>query len=119
MEVEHEYYDLFFSLCVNAIWDDIYSISKERCNGCEIDYPSQTEHPCLMDSTHIKLITSFELAYMKLNIQDIFHTMLRDHDCDRAEIQDLADIMKMYCLTDIWRDKLYSEMERDAISCNY
>lgn len=53
MEVEHEYYDLFFSLCVNAIWDDIYSISKERCNGCEIDHPSQTEHPCLMDSTHI------------------------------------------------------------------
>lgn len=84
-----------------------------------IVYLRKEEHPCLMDSTHIKLITSFELAYMKLNIQDSFHTMLRDHDCDRAEIQDLADIMKMYCLTDIWRDKLYSEMERDAISCNY
>lgn len=80
MEVEHEYYDLFFSLCVNAIWDDIYSISKERCNGCEIDHPSQTEHPCLMDSTHIKLITSFELAYMKLNIQDIFHTVFQVPD---------------------------------------
>lgn len=38
MEVEYEYYDLFFFFCVNVIWDDIYSIFKERCNGCEIDY---------------------------------------------------------------------------------
>lgn len=116
MEVEHKYYDLFISLCVSAIWDTIYCISKERCNGCEIEHPSQKEHSCLMDSTHMKLIMGFELAYMKLNIRDIFYIMLRDHDCDRAGIQHLSEIMKTYSLTDFWRSKIYSEMEKDVTS---
>jgi hypothetical protein len=119
MEVEHKYYDLFISLCVSTLWDAIYSISKERCNGCEIDHPSQVEHSCLMDSPHMKVIMSFELAFMRLNIRDILHIMLREHGCDCAGIQHLYDIMKTYYLTDLWRSKIYSEMERDATSYNY
>lgn len=95
----------------------IYEISRERCNGCEIDHLSQSEHSCLMDSSYMKLVMNFELAFMNLNIR-VFHSMLRDHDCDRAEIITLSEIMKTHCLTDFWY-KLYSGMKKDTTSYDY
>lgn len=67
----------------------------------------------------MKRILNFELALMKLNIRDVFYIMQRDHDCDCPEILSLSEIMKTYCLTDFCKSRLYSEMERDATSCDY
>lgn len=119
MDVEHKYYNLFISLCIDIVWKKIYEISRERCNGCEIDHLSQSEHSCLMDSSYMKLVMNFELAFMNLYIREVFHIMLRDHDCDRAEIITLSEIMKTHCLTDFWRNKLYSGMKKDTTSYDY
>lgn len=119
MDVEHKYYNLFISLCIDIVWKKIYEISRERCNGCEIDHLSQSEHSCLMDSSYMKLVMNFELAFMNVNIREVFHIMLRDHDCDRAEIITLSEIMKTHCLTDFWRNKLYSGMKKDTTSYDY
>lgn len=100
MDVEHKYYNLFIALCIDIVWKKIYEISRERCNCCEIDNLSQSEHSCLMDSSYMKLVMNFELAFMNLYIREVFHIMLRDHDCDRAEIITLSEIMKTHCLTD-------------------
>lgn len=62
---------------------------------------------------------NFELAFMNLNIREVFHSVLRDHDCDRAEIITLSEIMKTHCLTDFWRNKLYSGMKKDTTSYDY
>lgn len=89
MEITHTYLDLFISLCSEHVWDTIHEMSIERCNGCEMKLPSQSEHSCLMDSAEMKLIMNFELAYMKLNIREICRSMLRDHDYDGMEIKSL------------------------------
>lgn len=119
MEVQHRYLDLLISLCIERLWDTIYEMVKERCNGCETGHPSQSEHSCLMDSMHMKLIMNFELVYMKLNIREIFRSMLRNHNCDRIEIQSLWKIMKTYCYTDFWKSKLYISMEKTAMSSEH
>lgn len=116
MEITHTYLDLFISLCSEHEWDTIHEMSIERCNGCEMKLPSQSEHSCLMDSAEMKLIMNFELAYMKLNIREICRSMLRDHDCDGMEIKSLWKIMKTFCCTDLWKIELYSQLERKCKS---
>lgn len=119
MEVQYKYYDLLISLCIENLWNAIYTIAKERCSGCETKHPSKLKHSCFMDSKEMKLIMNFQLVYMNLNIQEIFRSMLRDHRCDRTEIKSLWKIMKTYCYTDLWKSKLYSTMEKSARLSHY
>jgi hypothetical protein len=114
----NKYHKQFMSLCDERIWNLIHELSKERCSGCETDQSSQLEHSCLLDTTQMKLIMLFELAYMKLDIREIFRSMVRDHGCDRTDIIILWKIMQSYCFTDFWKSEIFSRMENEAKSCD-
>lgn len=62
------------------------AVFRERCNGCEIDHPSQTEHSCLMDFKYIKLILYFELAFTKLDPEKIYIDLPEKYKCDQQEL---------------------------------
>ena len=116
MEIKHRYFELLVSLCTENLWNDVYRISVNNCSGCEIAHPSQTEHSCLMDSSYMKLIVNFEIAFMSVNVRESLQHMLKEYECEREGVKSLWSIMKGYSLTDFWKNELFSRMEQQAKS---
>ena len=114
MDEEKNYMKLFNERCIKQIWKTISELSIERCNGCEIGHPSQTEHSCLMDSLYIKLVYYFELAFIKLDREKIHFKILEEYICERNAITTFWNGMNAYVNTDIWKHSLFICLENEA-----
>jgi hypothetical protein len=114
MSEEKNYLKVFNDRCSEEIWKIVSELSIERCNGCEIGHPSQNEHSCLMDSLYIKLIYYFELAFIKLDIEKIYCSLLEEYTCDQDAIITFWDTMKVTVNTDIWKHSLFTRLEKEA-----
>lgn len=114
MDKENRYFKLFNQLCIEQLWQNVSELSSEKCNGCEIDHPSQTEHSCLMDSKYIKLILYFELAFTKLDPEKIYSDLLEKYKCDQQELIIFWNNMNVYASTDIWKQFLFTNLENDV-----
>lgn len=63
------------NIFVSKIQHDFSDISRkaakgyvfEQCYGCSIDHPSQTHHPCIMESPLTHLMMYFEMTLEKVN----------------------------------------------------
>ena len=52
----------------------VAELSKLRCNGCEIDHPSQLQHDCLFDDILINI--HFDEAVEKVNYTSVIRDWL-------------------------------------------
>lgn len=114
MDEEKYYLKLFNERCIEQIWKTISELSIERCNGCEIGHPSQTEHSCLMDSLYIKLMYYFELAFIKLDTEKIYCDLIEEFMCEQDAVTTFWDHTKAFVTTDIWKHSLFVNLENEA-----
>ena len=106
----------FTYLCAKAVVNNIETVTRQQCYGCQVDHPSQTQHPCLMWNTEEKLC-----SYLNDIIQSVNQEEVLKQWCEDTEKMDISpDVLAMYKLkylcddwrnmemnSNIWREKLY------------
>ena len=61
----------FMFLFAKAVQNNIESVSRKLCRGCEVGHPSQIQHSCIMYDTEEKLITHFSDIVDSINSETI------------------------------------------------
>ena len=66
----------------------VAELSKLRCNGCEIDHPSQLQHDCLFPDD-ILIVMHFDEAVEKVNSTAVIRdcvTLLLEVDLTQSDV---------------------------------
>ena len=53
--------------------NNIAKLTRERCHGCKIDHPSQTQHSCLTLDSEDHINVYFEEAWNRINFKEILN----------------------------------------------
>ena len=114
MADENQYFKLFKELCAEKMWTDISSIARERCIGCDLERPSQSEHSCLNDSLYLQLVMFYDVAFIRLSYESIFSLLKEQYNCKQELVASLMNELEVFLTTDIWKKELFKKMTEDT-----
>lgn len=110
-------YNMILSIQVVELHKDIVF---EQCYGCSVDHPSQTQHPCIMETPITHLEMYFEMTLEKVDRVSVINKWQKEIallDLPFESVKEFIDLMispelREKHFTDSWKEELYKLCEK-------
>lgn len=95
-------------------------VFEQQCYGCSVGHPSQTQHPCIMETPSTHLTMYFEMTLEKVNRVSVINKWQKEIallDLPFESVNKFHDLMispelRDKHLTDSWKEELYKLYEK-------